>query len=61
MTPPNDLPEPPDHEERMRYARAVAQWHLGDPSWASTIITAYMTPTVADAEAIEEIFGEDDE
>lgn len=33
-----------EHEERMRAARARAEWELGYAGWADTIIAAYMNP-----------------
>lgn len=39
----------PDYEERMRQARARAQWEIGDPSWAGIILGAFMYP---DADAV---------
>lgn len=34
----------PTEEERMRAARARAEWELGDPSWAGIIVGAYLHP-----------------
>jgi hypothetical protein len=31
----------------MRAARAVAQWYIGDPSWAGLIVNAYLNPESA--------------
>jgi hypothetical protein len=31
-------------------ARAVSQWYIGDPSWANTLIDAYLNPERALAE-----------
>jgi hypothetical protein len=39
--------ELPDHEERMSAARRVAQWELGDSSWAGAIVEAYRDPDAA--------------
>ncbi len=36
-----------DNKEGMRAARAVAQWYLGDPSWAGMILNAYFNPKAA--------------
>jgi hypothetical protein len=33
--------------EGMKAARALAGWHLGHPSWADTIINAYLNPETA--------------
>lgn len=35
------------HEAGLSAARAVAQWHIGDPSWANLLIDAYLNPTRA--------------
>lgn len=35
------------HSEGMKVARAYASWHLGDPSWAGSIIEAYLHPETA--------------
>ena len=47
------------HSEGMKVARAYAAWHLGDPSWAGSIIEAYLHPETAqellDQEKKEEI------
>lgn len=40
----------PDHDERMKVARALAGWHLGYSSWADHIIAAYVDPERARAE-----------
>ena len=40
-----------DFDERMRQARARAQWEIGDPNWASKIIGAFLYPD-ADAEQL---------
>lgn len=34
----------PDFDKRMTQARARAQWELGDPSWASVILGAFLNP-----------------
>lgn len=39
-------------------ARACAQWHLGDPDWADSIINAYLNPEAA-RELLHEEMGED--
>lgn len=55
-----DRPLPPalqlteDHEERLAQARAVAEWELGDGSWADVIVTAYLNPEAAAAELTRE-------
>lgn len=46
-----DLPDLPDHEERMAAARRRAQWEIGDPSWAAVIVRAYLRPE-ADARSL---------
>lgn len=53
---------PVDHDQRMKVARARAEWELGDPSWAGVIIGAYLYPE-ADQEALkaEKEFPDDDE
>ena len=40
-----------DFDERMRQARARAQWEIGDPGWASKIIGAFLYPD-ADAQQL---------
>jgi len=50
---PEDLPRPADHDERMAVVRRAAGWHLGDPSWASTFIGAYLYPRYTTAELNE--------
>jgi hypothetical protein len=39
-----DYRRPEDHGHRIAAARDVAQWEIGDPSWANTIIAAYENP-----------------
>lgn len=34
----------PDHDERMRAAEALAQWHLGSRGWGGLIVGAYPHP-----------------
>jgi hypothetical protein len=36
-----------EHEQRMKAARAVAEWELGSEGWAGLIIDAYMNPQEA--------------
>lgn len=43
LTVPDDL-DPPDHDERITYARGVALREIGDASWADTIVDAYLHP-----------------
>lgn len=41
---PDSLPAPPDHAARLEQARRRARWEIGDPSWADTILYAYLNP-----------------
>jgi hypothetical protein len=41
------LIERPDHDRRMAAARQYATWYLGTPSWADSIIAAYLNPEAA--------------
>jgi hypothetical protein len=45
-----------DWERRMEHARAVAQWELGDPSWAGRIVGAFLWP---DPDALAREMGDD--
>ncbi len=45
---PDTLPLPDDHDDRIRVARKVAGWHLGDAEWADLILIAYFDPAMAD-------------
>lgn len=47
--PPRSL-TPPDHGERMETARALAQYQLGEPSWADMLVDAYLNPGSVPAE-----------
>ena len=47
-------PAGPTDEERMRVARKVAQWHLGSADWANLIVTAYLSPELAEKNLREE-------
>jgi hypothetical protein len=42
-------------DEGMLRAREVAQWFIGDPEWADTIVEAYFLPTAEWEEAHEGI------
>lgn len=61
MSQPYHPHEEPENYEAMRRAVAVAQWNIGDGSWAYMILNAYFDPSDPDAaEAIEELTeGED--
>ena len=51
--------EQPDNYDALRRAVAVAQWNIGDGSWAHMILRAYFDPDDADAaEALDELEGE---
>lgn len=41
-----------DFDERMKQARARAEWEIGDPGWAAKIIGAFLYPQV-DAEQLQ--------
>lgn len=43
----------PQHEQRLAAARRRAGWEIGDPSWANTIIAAYLDPD-GDSERLTE-------
>lgn len=47
------------HHEGLQAARAYAQWHIGDPDWADSIVDAYLHPKQAleqlDADRAEEL------
>lgn len=48
--------ERPENFDAMQRAAAVAQWELGDTSWAYRILAAYFDPDDPDAaEALEEL------
>lgn len=47
--------ETPEHQAGLRAARRWAQWHIGDPSWGTDIINAYLNPATAEAELDEEM------
>src|ERR1700676_2314722 len=34
-----------DHDERMRAAEKLSEWHLGSPGWADVLVGAYLHPT----------------
>ena len=42
-------------DDGMQRAREVAQWFIGDPSWAEMIVRAYFLPTDDYLEAHEGI------
>jgi hypothetical protein len=44
---------PADHDERLKAARERARWEIGDPSWADTLIAAYLHPD-EDREALRQ-------
>ncbi len=37
----------PSHDDRLSAARDIAEWDLGDPSWADSLIAAYCNPEQA--------------
>lgn len=45
----------PDHEQRLRQARARAEWELGEASWATMIVDAYCDPERDAAELAEDM------
>lgn len=47
------------NEKGLRAARAVAQWHIGDPSWANLIVDAYLNPERAIEQLAREKGGEE--
>lgn len=54
MSPDRPLPPPlpltEDHAARLAAAQRIAEWELGDPSWADVIVAAYLNPDQAAAE-----------
>lgn len=42
------------NEEGLAAARRMAQWELGDPSWANLIIGAYLNPAATNTMLDEE-------
>lgn len=50
---PGSYDYPNDHDDRMRHARARAQWELGNGDWALIILRAYMYP-LQDSIALEQ-------
>lgn len=43
----------------MERARELAQWEIGDPSWADVIVRAYFLPTPEWQEAYKGIHGKE--
>lgn len=39
-------------------ARRYARWHIGDPSWADAIISAYLNPDTAQAQLQQDMRDE---
>lgn len=45
-----------ENSEALRRAHAVAQWEIGDATWADVILNAYFDPDdLSAAEALEEL------
>ena len=43
-----------EEQNRMKAARLVAEWEIGDRSWADRIIWAYLNPAAAIADIHEQ-------